>query len=321
MRGTIARLVAVAALLASPLAAAQTYPTRPIRLIVPYPPGGAVDIVARTLSHQLAQDWKQDFVVDNRPGAGGVIATEIVAKAPADGYTLIVIATGHALNHYFYKTLPYDTFKDFTPITEIGNAPNILLAANNFPIKTVGDLLKLAKEKPGQITYGTAGTGTSPHLAGELLAYMAKVSIVPVPYKGGAPALADLVAGQIPITFNNIPESFGQIKGGLVRPIAVTTAARSPVLPDVPTVAESGIPGYDTGVWWGVIGPAGLPKPIVAKLHDGFVAALYTPAVSQHLQQLGAVPIGNTPEQFDKVIHAESDKWAPIMQAAGIKPQ
>jgi tripartite-type tricarboxylate transporter receptor subunit TctC len=288
---------------------------------VPYPPGGAVDIVARTLSQQLAQDWNVQFVVDNRPGAGGVIATEIVAKAPADGYTLIMVATGHALNHYFYKTLPYDTFKDFTAITEVGNAPNILLAANNFPIKTVGDLIAMAKEKPGQISYGTAGTGTSPHLAGELFAYMTKVKIVPVPYKGGAPALADLVAGQIPITFNNIPESFGQIKGGLVRPIAVTTAARSPALPDVPTIAESGIPGYDTGVWWGVIGPAGLPAAVTAKLHDGFVAALHVPTVSKHLMDLGAVPIGNTPEEFDKVIRAESAKWAPIMKAAGIEPQ
>jgi tripartite-type tricarboxylate transporter receptor subunit TctC len=321
MRAILQGLICAAILLAGPVAGAETYPAKPIRLLVPYPPGGAVDIVARTLSQQLSRDWNAQFVIDNRPGAGGVIATEIVAKAPADGYTLIMVATGHALNHYFYKTLPYDTFKDFTAITEVGNAPNILLAANNFPIKTVGDLITLAKEKPGQITYGTAGTGTSPHLAGELFAYMAKVKIVPVPYKGGAPALADLVAGQIPITFNNIPESFGQIKGGLVRPIAVTTAARSPVLPDVPTVAESGIPGYDTGVWWGVIGPAGLPKPVTAKLHDGFVAALHEPAVSKHLMDLGAVPIGNTPKEFEKVIQAESAKWAPIMQAAGIKPQ
>jgi len=321
MRAIIIGLAAAAAMAAAPAGNAQTYPTKQIRLLVPYPPGGAVDIVARTLSQQLSQDWNAQFVVDNRPGAGGVIATEIVAKAPADGYTLIMVATGHALNHYFYKTLPYDTFKDFTAITEVGNAPNILLAANNFPIKTVGDLITMAREKPGQISYGTAGTGTSPHLAGELFAYMAKVKIVPVPYKGGAPALADLVAWQIPITFNNIPESFGQIKGGLVRPIAVTTAARSPVLPDVPTVAESGIPGYDTGVWWGVIGPAGLPAAVTAKLHDGFVAAVHTPSVAQHLTQLGAIPIGNTPAEFEQVIRAESDKWAPIMKAAGIEPQ
>ncbi len=321
MRAIIIGLAAAAAMAVAPAGYAQTYPTKQIRLLVPYPPGGAVDIVARTLSQQLSQDWNTQFVVDNRPGAGGVIATEIVAKAPPDGYTLIMIATGHALNHYFYKTLPYDTFKDFTAITEVGNAPNILLAANNFPIKTVGDLIAMAKEKPGQISYGTAGTGTSPHLAGELFAYMAKVKIVPVPYKGGAPALADLIAGQIPITFNNIPESFGQIKGGLVRPIAVTTAARSPVLPDVPTVAESGIPGYDTGVWWGVIGPAGMPAAVTAKLHDGFVAAVHTPSVAQHLIQLGAIPIGNTPAEFEHVIRAESDKWAPIMKAAGIEPQ
>lgn len=322
MRAKITPLLCAVALMTGPLAAgAQTYPDRPVHLLVPYPPGGAVDIVARTLGQQLAQDWKQQFIIDNRPGAGGVIATEVVAKAPPDGYTLIVVATGHAINPYLYEKLPYDTFKDFTPITEVGDAPNILLVNKSVPIHSVGDLIALAKEKPGQLTYGTAGNGTSPHLAGELLKYMAHINIVPVPYKGGAPVLADLIAGQIPMSFNNIPESIGQIRAGTVRAVAVTTTRRSPVLPNIPTVAESGVPGYDTGVWWGVLGPAGLPKPVVAKLHDGFVAALHVPSVAQHFEQLGAVPIGNTPEEFDQVIHAESAKWAPIVKAAGIKAQ
>jgi tripartite-type tricarboxylate transporter receptor subunit TctC len=323
MRVALNRLICAAAILlaGSLAAAAQAFPDKPIRVLVPYPPGGAVDIVARTLTQQMAQDWKTQFVIENRPGAGGVIATEIVAKAPPDGYTLIVVATGHAINPYLYQKLPYDTFKDFTAITELGDAPNILLVKTSLPVKTVGDLIALAKKEPGQLTYGTAGNGTSPHLAGELLKYMARINIVPVPYKGGAPALADLVAGQIPMTFNNIPESIGQIRAGTVRAVAVTTAARSPVLPNVPTVAESGVPGYDTGVWWGVIGPAGLPKPVLAKLHDGFVAALHAPAVTQHLEQLGAVPIGSTPEEFDKLIKTEAAKWAPIIKAAGIKAQ
>ncbi len=321
MRAASTWLICAAVLLGWPLGARAEFPEKSIRLLVPYPPGGAVDIVARTLAEQITKDGKAQFVVENRPGAGGVIATEIVAKAPADGYTLIVIATGHAINPYLYKTLPYDIFKDFTAITEIGDAPNILLVKKSLPVKTVGDVIAMAKANPGQLTYGTAGNGTSPHLAGELLKYMAHIDIVPVPYKGGAPALADLVAEHIPMTFNNIPESIGQIRAGTVHAIAVTTARRSPVLPDIPTVAESGVPGYDTGVWWGVIGPAGLPKPVVSKLHDDFVAAIHAPAVTQHFAQLGAAPIGNTPEEFDKAIRAEAAKWAPIVKAAGIQAQ
>jgi tripartite-type tricarboxylate transporter receptor subunit TctC len=305
--------------LAPATAPAQTYPNKPIRVIVPYPAGGAVDIVARTLGNQISQDWKQQVVIDNRPGAGGVIATEILAKAPPDGYTLIVIATGHALNPSMYAKLPYDTFKDFSAITEIANSPNILLVNNTQPVKTVGDLIALAKAKPGQITYGMAGNGTSPHLAGELLKYMTKIDIVAVPYKGGAPVLNDLIAGQIPMSFNNIPESIEQIRAGSVRAVAVTTAQRSPVLPDVPTIAESGVPGYDTGVWWGVLGPAGMPKNIVEALHKEFVSALHSPSVKQHFTQLGAVPIGSSPAEFDATIRAEAKKWDPIIKAAGIR--
>ncbi|HEX9464431.1 MAG TPA: tripartite tricarboxylate transporter substrate binding protein [Alphaproteobacteria bacterium] len=301
------------------VAPAQMFPNRPIRVIVPYPAGGAVDIVARTLGHKISDDWKQQVVIDNRPGSGGVIATEILAKAPADGYTLIMVATGHALNPSMYAKLPYDTFKDFTAITEIAESPNILLVNNQLPVKTVGDLIALAKSKPNQLTYGMAGNGTSPHLAGELLKYMAKIDIVAVPYKGGAPVLNDLIAGQIPMSFNNIPESIEHIRAGSIRAVAVTTAARSPVLPGVPTIAESGMPGYDTGVWWGVLGPAGLPKDIVAALHNEFVAALHSAAVKQHFTQLGAVPIGSSPAEFDATIRAEAAKWDPIIRAAGIR--
>jgi tripartite-type tricarboxylate transporter receptor subunit TctC len=314
-------LIAAAWLLAltPAFAQAQSYPNKPIRLIVPYPAGGAVDIVARTLGNQISQDWKQQIVIDNRPGAGGVIATEILAKAAPDGYTLIVVATGHALNPSMYAKLPYDTFKDFTAITQIANSPNILLVNNAQPIKTVGDLIQLAKAKPGQITYGMAGNGTSPHLAGELLKYMAKIDIVAVPYKGGAPVLNDLIAGQIPMSFNNIPESIEQIRAGSIRAVAVTTAERSPVLADVPTIAESGLPGYDTGVWWGVLGPAGLPTTILDPLHKEFVSALHSASVKQHFTQLGAVPIGSSPAEFDATIRAESKKWDPIIKAAGIR--
>ncbi len=302
-------------------ASADSYPSRPIRLLVPYAAGGAVDIVARTLGHQLSEDWKQQVTVDNRPGAGGVVASEILVKSPADGYTLILVSSGHTLNPSLYAKLPYDTFKDFTAITEVGYAPNMLLVNKSLGVTTVKELIALAKSKPGQLSYGMAGNGTSAHLAGELFKYMAKVDIVAVPYKGGAPVLTDLVGGQIPMSFNNIPESIGQVKAGTVRALGVTTATRSPVLPDVPTIAEAALPGYETAVWWGVLGPAGLPKDIVAKLHDGFVSALRTRAVSERFAQLGASPLGNSPKEFDQLIRAETAKWAPILKAAGVKAE
>src|ERR1700730_10629682 len=242
-------------LLAIDVASGQdAYPSRPVRLLVPFAPGGAVDIVARTLGDDLSKRWGQAVVVQTRPGAGGVVASEAAAKAAPDGYTLIIVATGHALNPHLYAKLPYDSFNDFTPISLIGTSPNMLLVRTDSPIKTLADLIAAARERPGQITYGHAGNGTSPHLAGELLKSMAKIDITPIPYKGGAPALTDLIGGHIPMNFNKIPESLAQVTGGTVRPLGMTTAIRSPVLPDVPTIAESGLPGFDTGVWWGLLG-------------------------------------------------------------------
>jgi tripartite-type tricarboxylate transporter receptor subunit TctC len=320
VNGRIGRLAAALAFLsaAGTAAAQEAYPSKPVHLLVPYPAGGAVDIVGRTLGQQLSEHWHQPVVIDNRPGAGGTIASEVAAKAAPDGYTLIIVASGHAINPLLYSKLPYDTFKDFTPISELASSPNVLLVNSASPLKTLGDLLTLARQKPGELSYGMAGNGTSTHLAGELLKYLAKIDIVAIPYKGGAPVLNDLMGGQIPLSFNNIPESIGQIRAGAVRPLAVTTAARSPVLPDVPTIAEAGVPGYDTGVWWGLLGPAGLPKDIVAKLHDDVVAALNASAVKERLLGLGAVTIGSTPEQFDARIHADGKVWAPVIKAAKI---
>jgi tripartite-type tricarboxylate transporter receptor subunit TctC len=301
-------------------ASAQTFPTKPIRLVVPYPAGGAVDIVGRTLGQQLTEAWKQQIVVENRPGAGGVIASEVVAKAAPDGYTLLIVASGHALSSLFYNKLPFDTFKDFTAVTSIGYTPNMLLVAKSTPANTVGELIALAKAKPGQLTYGHAGNGTSPHLAGELFKYMAKVDIAAVPYKGGAPAINDLIGGQVPITFNNIPEAIEHIRAGTIRALGVTTEKRASVLPDVPSIAET-VPGYDTEVWWAVFGPAGLPKDIQAKLHDGLVDALKAPAVKERLASFGATPLGGSPEELDKKVRADYEKWAPIVRAAGIKAE
>ena len=297
------------------------YPAKPVHIFVPYPPGGAVDIVARTLGDELSKRWGQSVVIENRPGAGGVVAEQALAQSPADGYTLIVVATGHALNSYFYAKLPYDPFKDFTPLSLIGSSPNMLLVAANSEFKSIGDVIAAARAKPGQLSYGHAGIGTSPHLAGELFKAMAKIDIVAVPYKGGAPALTDLVGGHVPMTFNNIPESMGQIEAHTVRPLGVTTAVRSPVLPDVPTIAEAALPGYDTGVWWGFLAPAGLPADVKQKLAKDCAEVAQLPGVRQKLLKLGATPVGSSPEVFEKLIHDEYVKWGPIIKAAGIKPE
>jgi tripartite-type tricarboxylate transporter receptor subunit TctC len=303
----------------TPALAQQGFPTKPVRLLIPYPPGGAVDILGRTLGDELSKMWGQPVIIENRPGAGGTIASQVVAKAAPDGYTLIIVASGHAINPYLYKKLPYDTFKDFTPISLLGSSPNMLLVAANSPFKTVGDVLAAARAKPGSLSYGMAGIGTSTHLAGEMLKYLAKVDIVAVSYKGGAPVINDLLGGHIPLSFNNIPESIGQIKAGTLRPLGVTSAKRSAVLPDVPTIAEAGVPGYDTAVWWGMLGPAGLPADLTAKISRDCKEALHAPAVKQRLAKLGAAVAGTSPADFVKLIHSDYEKWGPIIKAAGIK--
>jgi tripartite-type tricarboxylate transporter receptor subunit TctC len=241
-----------------------------------------------------------------------------LAKAPADGYTLIIIATGHAINPHLYDKLPYDTFADFTPISLIGSSTNLFLVKADSPIKTFADLLATARSQPGKLSFGHAGNGTSSHLAGELVKYMAKVDIGSVPYRGGAPALNDLIGGHIPLSVNNVPEAKAQLDAGAVRALGVTTATRSPVLPSVPTVAEAGLPGYDTGLWWGVVAPAGLPPTVKAKLERSVAEAVKAPGVSQRLLGLGAAPVGSTSDDFAALIRAEYDKWGPVIKAAGI---
>ena len=322
--GRMVRMVAVvaAAMFASGAASAQSgFPAKPVHILVPYPAGGAVDVLARTLGDEVAKQWGQSVIVENRPGAGGVIASQALATSPPDGTTLIVVASGHATNPFLYSKLPYDTFKDFTPISLLASSPNILLVRADSPFKTLADLLAEARAKPGSLSYGMAGNGTSTHLAGELLKNLAKVDIVAIPYKGGAPAMNDLLGKQIPISFNNGPESMGQISAGSVRALGVTTAKRVVILPDVPTIAEAGVPGYDTGVWWGLLGPANMAADVVAKLSHDFVAAVNAPAVKDRLGSLGASPIGSSPREFDAQIRADYDKWGPIIKAAGIKAE
>jgi tripartite-type tricarboxylate transporter receptor subunit TctC len=315
-----------AAVVASVLAAdgaafaQSSFPSKPVHIFVPYAAGGGVDFLARTLGDVVSRQWGQTVVVENRPGAGGVVASQALVSSPADGYTLIVVASGHATNAFLYPKIPYDTFKDFTPISLLASSPNILLVRADSAFKTLSDVIAQARAKPGSLSFAHAGTGTSTHLAGELLKSLAKIDLEPIPYKGGAPAINDLLGGQIPMSFNNGPESVGQLQAGTVRALAVTTASRAPFLPEVPSISEA-VPGYDTEVWWGLLGPAGMPPDLVAKLSHDFVAALNTESVKERLNKLGALPIGSSPQAFDAKIHADYQKWGPIIQAGGIKAE
>ena len=316
------RIAAVATLMlaAAGAASAQSFPSKAVHIFVPYPAGGGVDVLTRTLGEVVSRQWGQSVVVENRPGAGGVIASQAVVAAPPDGYTLIMVASGHATNPLLYPKIPYDTFKDFTAISLLASSPNILLVRADSAFKMLADVIAAAKAKPGSLSFAHAGTGTSTHLAGELLKALAKVDLNAIPYKGGAPSINDLLGGQIPMSFNNGPESVGQLQAGTLRALAVTTADRAPFLPDVPSMSEA-VPGYDTGVWWGLLGPAGMPPDILAKLSRDFVAALNTDAVKERLGKLGAQPIGSSPQQFDARIRADYEKWAPIIKAAGMKAE
>jgi tripartite-type tricarboxylate transporter receptor subunit TctC len=296
------------------------FPSKPVRIFVPYAAGGGVDILARTLGEVVSRQWGQSVVVENRPGAGGVVASQALIASPPDGYTLIVVASGHATNPLLYPKIPYDTFKDFTPISLLGSSPNILLVRADSPFKSLGDMIAQARAKPGSLSFAHAGTGTSTHLAGELLKSLARIDLNAVPYKGGAPAINDLLGGQIAMSFNNGPESIPQLEAGTLRALAVTTASRASLLPNVPSMAE-GVPGYDTEVWWGLLGPAGMPADLVTKLSQDFVAALNTEAVKARLAKLGASPIGSSPGNFDAKIRADYEKWTPIIKGAGIKAE
>jgi tripartite-type tricarboxylate transporter receptor subunit TctC len=292
-----------------------------VHLLVPFPPGGAVDIVARTLSDELSRRWGQPIVVENRPGAGGTIAEAVAAKAKPDGYTLILVASGHATAAYLYPDLPYDPLRDFTPLSLVGSSPNMMLVRDDSPLKSIADVLAAARAKPGQLSYGYAGNGTSPHLAGELLKYMTKVEITPVPYKGGAPVLNDLLGGHIPLSFNNIPESIGFVQAGKLRPLGVTTAKRSPVLPDVPTIAEAGVPNYQATNWWGILAPAGTPKAVVERVRVALAEAQDSAETRKHLESEGADIVRMSPPEFGAFMVSEMDKWGKVVKESGIKAQ
>lgn len=317
------RLVGVAAIAvfaAGSHAQTTTWPSKPIKWVVPFAPGGTTDILARTVGEKLSIALGQPVIVDNKPGAGGGVGAELTARAPADGYTIMggTIST-HAINASLYSKLPYDPVKDFAPITLIARVPNLLVVNPSLPAGNVTELIALLKANPGKYTFASSGNGTSQHLSGELFKTMAGVDMQHIPYKGSPPALQDVVAGQVSMTFDNITTALPLAKGGKLRALAVTTSKRSAVAPDVPTLAESGLPGFEVGSWQGVFAPAGTPPEIVRRLNSEIVKILNTPEVRDKLTALGAEPVGNSSEEFSAMVKAEVVKWADVVKKSGAR--
>ena len=328
-RRTALALAAISALslLAGPAAAQGSWPTKPVRIVVPFAPGGTTDILARAVAPELSKAFGQQFIVDNRAGAGGNVGAEIVARAPNDGYTLLMGTVGtHGINRALYPKLPYDPIKDFVPITLVAAVPNVMEMnvdkAKALNINNVADFVKYAKANPGKLNMASSGSGTSIHLAGELFKSMTGSYMTHIPYRGSGPALLDLVGGNADVMFDNLPSSMQQIKGGKLKALAVTSSQRSPALPDVPTVEEAGGPalkGYEASSWFGLLAPAGTPPEIVNRIQQEVAKALASPAVKEKLVAQGAIPSGNSPADFARLIDSEHTKWAKVVKASGAK--
>jgi tripartite-type tricarboxylate transporter receptor subunit TctC len=320
----IARLlpaVLVAAAALAPVTAfAQAYPSKPIRLVVPFPAGGSLDVVARAIGQKLTEAWGQPVVIDNRPGAGGNIGADLVAKSAPDGYTILEGALStHAVNVSLYSKMPYDPVKDFAPITLVAVTPNVLVLNASFPVNTVPELLAYARANPGKLSFGSGSNGSAGHLAGELFKTEARVDMVHIPYKGGAPALQALLAGDTQLMFDNLANSEAQLKAGKLKALAVTTAKRSPLAPQLPTLSETGLPGFDIYTWWGFMAPAGTPKEIIAKWNAEVTRILASPEMKAFFAQQGAEPAADSPEQFAALIKSEIAKYAKIVKQSGAK--
>jgi len=299
---------------------AQGYPSKPIRLIVPWPPTGTVDILGRTLGQKMSENMGQNLVVDNRAGANGMIGSEIAAKAPPDGYTLVVEnITGHAINATLQKKMAFDTQRDFVHVSLLGSVPDGIVSLPSLPAKNVQELVALAKAQPGKLTYASFGVGSTAHLAGELFKIMAGVDMLHIPYKGGQPAIADLLAGQVSVYIPVLPSVVALTKAGRLRLLAVTGAKRSSAMPDVPTVAESGLPGFEASNWFGLMAPAGTPPEITARLNAEAHKALQAPEVREKLASLGFEIQASTPQEFSSLLRAETDKWAKVLKASGAR--
>ena len=315
----VARFLGMLALCACAWAHAQDYPAKPVRVVVPFPPGGGTDVIARALTQKLSERLGNNFLVENRSGAGGTIGTEIVSKAAADGYTLGLVNGSHASNPGIYRKLSYDAVYDFAPITLLVSGPAVLVVHPSVQAKTVRELITIAKASPGKLHYASAGSGTPPHLAGELFKSFAGINMVHVPYKGNAAALSDLLAGQVSVSFPGLPAALPHVKAEKLRALAVTGARRSALLPELPTIAESGVRGYEASAWYGLLAPAGTSSAITGKLNQEVVQIVYLPEMKERLREHGLEPVGNTPGEFTRFLHAEIAKWRKVVAGAGMK--
>ncbi len=313
------RLVPLLFVLATSVAHAQ-YPTKPLRLVVPFPPGGATDLVSRALAQRFAEGLGQPVVIDNKPGAGGAIGSDFVAKAAADGYTLLMATTStHSIGPALNPKTPFNAERDFAPIGHVGSSPNILVVGPNVAARSLAELIALAKAKPGSLTYASSGVGTIIHLSGELLRTMAGIDIVHVPYKGTALALPDLLSGQVTMVFDNLVSALPNLRAGKVRALALTVDKRSPLLPDVPTMTEAGLPGYQSDAYFGLFAPAGTPRAVLVRLNTELNRVLKLPDIVEGLARQGIEPVGGSPEQFARVVAADTAKWTKVIRDAQVR--
>ena len=303
----------------APGLAQQPYPSKPIRIISPYPPGGGNDAICRTVAPKLTERLKQQVIVDNRPGANAIVGTEIAARSAPDGYTIVLVPSGHAVNASLYKKLPYDSIRDFSPITLAGSSPLVLAVHPTLPVKNVKELIALAKSRPGQLTYVSSGVGASGHLAGALFDTMTGTKMLHIPYKGMSLAITDLIGGQVFMTFGTSLSVVPHVRSGRLRALATTGAQRMRAMPDIPTIAESGVPGYEATLWYGFVGPAHIPPEIVRRLNAEIGAVLLLPDVREHLASQGMEATPNTPEQFAKLLVSDLDRWARVIERAGVR--
>ncbi len=313
-----AALAAFAMLAAAGSAFAVDYPTRPVKWVVPYPPGGTTDVLARIIGQWLSEKMGQQFVIENKPGGGNNIGTELVVKAPPDGYTILLVNPAHGINATLYKDLSFNVIRDIAPVAGLMRTPNVMEVTNSFPAKTVKEFIDYCKANPGKVNMASSGSGTSVHMSGELFKSMTGCDMLHVPYKGAGPAIVDLIPGQVHVLFDNLPSSIGHIKGGRLRALAVTSAERDPSMPDTPTVGET-VPGYEATAWFGIGMPKGTPRDVIEKLNAEVNRALADPKMRERLAELGGKPIAGTPEDFARVIAAETEKWAKVVVSSGAK--
>jgi tripartite-type tricarboxylate transporter receptor subunit TctC len=319
-RSTWLAAAGVLLVLVAPAFAQSDYPNRPVRLIIPFPPGGSNDVVGRMIGTSLSDKLGKQVVVDNRAGAGGVVGTEIASKAPPDGYTLLVISLAHAVNPWLYK-LPYDPIKDFVPIGIMGSGPNVVVVHPSLPVHSIKELIELAKKQPGELQYASAGVGSFQHLGGELFKLEAGIDILHVPFKGGGPAMIDVVGGHTKVMFSSLVQTTPHIKTGKLRALGVGSKERSKVLPDVPSVAEAGVPSYEAVNWWGIVAPAGTPQPVIDKVHAALTAAQDSPEVEKQFASEGAVVVKKSPTEFGAFMLSEMKKWEQVVKKGGIKAE